>query len=295
MLDRIKGPDGTVTESLGGPPCYCGFTSRQFGFEVALATRVGKDIPPEFVRLLDQNKITIQQSQMTEDQSTTKFTIILEGHARKIVLQSKCAPVTSEEIQKMKVDCWLVSPVADEIPAEVLAAIKQNGGCRNFVMLDPQGYMRIIDRNGSVTLREKLELDLSGIRAIKVDQEELAALTAGLGGLEGMLALQSKGIEFVVSTSHQEIQLLHRRTQYWIKMRQLDAQDSTGAGDILSAAFCCAYMKERDPLWAICFGAGAVRAALETGQSGLAKVPSMSKIEENASYFYSSVGFRRLS
>jgi len=295
VVDTIKGSDGTVTESLGGPPCYCGLTSRQFGFEVALATRVGKDIPPEFIRLLDQNKMTIQQSQMTEDRSTTRFTIISDGHTRSMTLQSKCAPITSEEIRNMKVDCWLVSPVTDEIPLEVLGAIKENGGSRNFVMLDPQGYMRLIDRNGIVTLREKLELDLSGIRAIKVDQEELAALTGGLGDLEGMLALQSKGIEFVVSTSHQEIHLLHRSTQYWIKMRQLDVRDSTGAGDILSAAFCCAYMKEKDPLWALCFGAGAVRAALETGQSGLAKVPSMSKIEQNASYFYSSVGFRQLS
>ncbi|MGI0012637.1 MAG: PfkB family carbohydrate kinase, partial [Nitrososphaera sp.] len=286
VLDSIKGADGTVTESLGGPPCYCGLTSRRFGFEVALATRIGKDMPVEFLRILDQNKITILQSQVLPDRPTTRFTITAEGHMRNMVLQSKCAPVTSEEIRNMKVDCWLASPVADEVPADVLGSIKQNGGGRNFVMLDPQGYMRRVDQNGVVLLRERLELELSGIRAIKVDQEEMAALTGGLGGLEGMLALQSKGVEFVVSTSHEEIHLLHGKTQYRIKMRQLDARDSTGAGDILSAAFCCAYMKERDPLWALCFGAGAVRAALETGQAGLAKIPSMSRIEESASYFY---------
>ncbi|MGI0025382.1 MAG: hypothetical protein ACREA4_09590, partial [Nitrososphaera sp.] len=127
VLDSIKGADGTVTESLGGPPCYCGLTSRRFGFEVALATRIGKDMPVEFLRILDQNKITILQSQVLPDRPTTRFTITAEGHTRNMVLQSKCAPVTSEEIRNMKVDCWLASPVADEVPADVLGSIKQNG------------------------------------------------------------------------------------------------------------------------------------------------------------------------
>jgi len=75
-------------------------------------------------------------------------------------------------------------------------------------------------------------------------------------------------------------------------MRDIVTPDSTGAGDILSAAFSCIYVKEKDPLWAICFGAGAVRAALETRGIGLAKIPQMSKIEQSASYFYNTVGFQ---
>jgi sugar/nucleoside kinase (ribokinase family) len=78
-------------------------------------------------------------------------------------------------------------------------------------------------------------------------------------------------------------------------VQEIDTLDSTGIGDILCASFSCAYLKERDPIWAICFGAGAVKAALETRQIGLAKIPFMSKIEQNASYFYNSIGFQPLS
>jgi sugar/nucleoside kinase (ribokinase family) len=195
----------------------------------------------------------------------------------------------------MNVDCWLASPVADEIPSEVLAAIKQDGGSKNFCMLDPQGYMRSIDGNGLVTMKDRLDIDLSGIRAIKVDEDEMRALAGGIDGLEGMKVLQSRGIEFVVATVHREIHLLHEKTHYWAKMKEMDAPDSTGTGDILSAAFCCSFVKEKDPLWALCFGAGAVRATLESGQSGLDKVPSIGKIEENASYFYNTIGFKQLS
>jgi sugar/nucleoside kinase (ribokinase family) len=294
VLDTIKGADGSIAESIGGPPCYCGITSRRFGFDISLATRVGKDFPQEMHEVLRNIDIIISDRQVAEA-PTTRFSLASEGGSRRLVLSSKCDPLTAGEIRDMKVDCWLASPVIDEVPPDVLAAIKQNRGKKDFLMLDPQGYMRQIGSDGQVTLRDRLDLDLSDITAIKVDSDEMSALTGGLKGLEGMQHLQSKGIRFVVSTEHRIIRLLHEKTHYWIKMQDVDTPDSTGAGDILCAAFCCAYLKEKDPLWAICFGAGAVREALETRELGLAKIPQMSKIEQSASYFYNTVGFQRLS
>jgi sugar/nucleoside kinase (ribokinase family) len=45
--------------------------------------------------------------------------------------------------------------------------------------------------------------------------------------------------------------------QYQIKLGHIDARDSTGLGDILTAAFTCAYLREKDPkmvymLWGWC-------------------------------------------
>jgi len=294
VLDTIKSADGSVVESIGGPPCYCGITGRRFGFDVSLATRVGRDFPQEMHRTLRDNDLIVSDRQAA-GAPTTRFSLISEGESRKLVLSSKCDPLAAGEIKDMKVDCWIASPVIDEVPEDVLAAIKQHRGKRDFVMLDPQGYMRTVGSDGQVILKDQLDLDLSGITAIKVDSQEMSALTGGLQGLEGMQRLKSKGVRFVVSTEHRVIHLLYEKTHYWIKLRDIDTPDSTGAGDILCAAFCCAYLKEKDPLWAICFGAGAVRAALETGQVGLAKIPAMSKIEQSASYFYNTLGFQQLS
>lgn len=298
VLDTIKSADGSLTESVGGPPCYCGMTGRRFGFDIRLATRVGSDFPQETRKVLRDNDLILSDRQVSSSAPTTRFSLISESESRRLVLSAKCDPLTVDEIKDMKVDCWLASPVIDEVPPDVLAAIKQSRGRKDFVMLDPQGYMRIVTAAGSdgqVTLKDRLDLDLSGITAIKVDSQEMSALTGGLQGLEGMQALQSRGIRFVVSTEHRVIHLLYEKTHYWIKMRDVDTPDSTGAGDILCAAFTCSFLKEKDPLWAICFGAGAVRAALETRKVGLAKVPSMSKIEQSASYFYNTVGFQQLS
>jgi sugar/nucleoside kinase (ribokinase family) len=294
VLDNIKSNNGTTTESIGGPPCYCGITSRRFGFDVSLATKVGNDLPKHLHNMLQKNDITLGDGQLV-DAPTTKFQIIAHGYSRQLLLIDKCKPLTIEDIQDMKVDCWLASPVIDELPQDVLTAIKQNRGKKNFVMLDPQGYLRLVDSEGYITLKESLELDLSGINAIKVDSEEMSALTGGLQGLAGMEALQSRGIEFVVYTEYRTFHLLHKKTHYWLSVKDIDTMDSTGVGDILCASFSCAYLKEKDPIWAICFGAGAVKAALETRQVGLTKIPSISNIEENASYFYNGLRFQRLS
>ena len=293
VIDTIMSADGRVTESIGGPPCYCGITSRRFGFDIGLVTRVGRDFQQEMHNMLRNNDIILSERQVS-NAPTTRFSIIPEGDSRRLVLNAKCDPLTIDEIKDMKVDCWLTSPVIDEIRPEVIAAIKENRGKKDFVMLDPQGYVRTVDSEGHVTLKDRLDLNLHGITALKVDSQEISALT-GMHGLEGMQALQSRGIKFVVSTEHHIIHLLYEKTHYWIKMPAIDTTDSTGVGDILCAAFTCAYLKEKDPLWAICFGVGAVRAALETRLVGLAKIPQMSKIEQSASYFYNTVGFEQLS
>lgn len=294
MLDTIKSTDGRVTVSVGGPACYCGITSRRFGFDVSLVTRVGNDFPEELLDMLQENDVMLKDN-MKVHAPTTKFQIHSQGDSRQLLLGDKCKPISVKDIEDMKVDCWLASPVIDELPQDVLAAIKKNRGKKNFVMLDPQGYLRLVDHKGYVTLKGSLELDLSGIDAIKVDNHEMAALTGGLQGLGGMEALQSNGIEFVIYTEQRAIHLLHKKMHYWLSMHDIDTVDSTGVGDILCASFSCAYLKEKDPIWAISFGAGAVKAALETRQIGLAKIPSTSKIEQTASYFYNAIGFQSLS
>ncbi len=294
VLDRLKMNDGRMYESIGGPPCYCGITSRRFGFDVSLVTKTGRDLPGELYYMLQKNNIMLSDSVLV-DSPTTKFLIISHGNSRDLKLQGKCEPITIEDIQKTKADCWLVSPVIDELSQDVLVEIKHNRGKKNFVMLDPQGYLRMIDDQGWIVIRDELDIDLSGIDAIKVDNQEMAALTGGLRGLAGMHALNSRGVEFVIYTEDRIIHMLHNQTHYWLEMQEIDTIDSTGVGDILSASFSCAYIKEKDPIWAICFGVGAVKAALETRQIGIAKIPSMRDIEETASYLYNAIGFQHLS
>jgi sugar/nucleoside kinase (ribokinase family) len=293
VIDSIHDIKGKITRSLGGPACYCGLTARQFEFEVILATKVGKDFCALYMDFLRDRGIAIKDYQITQ-YPTTKFELLLNKDSRDLFLLSKCLPLTEEDIQKIQADCWLVSPVIDEVPNNVLRAIVKDGGKRDFVMLDPQGYSRSVKSlSGPISLLDEVTLDLSGITALKADKQELAALTGGLDGFAAMKFLQSsKGIKFVIFTDQTFTHLLYNETHYWVKV-EVDTSDYTGAGDILSAAFCCSYLKEKDPLWAICFATGAVRAALETRLAGLDKIPPKSKIEQNAYYYYGTVSFQK--
>jgi hypothetical protein len=44
-----------------------------------------------------------------------------------------------------------------------------------------------------------------------------------------------------------------------------------------------------DFFWSLCYGAGAVKAALETQSIGIEKIPTKSQIDENVSYLFSRV------
>jgi sugar/nucleoside kinase (ribokinase family) len=293
-LDTIQDMKGRITESLGGPACYCSLTAREFKFKIELATKVGKDFSQDSRIMLHNNGINIKDTHIT-DSPTTRFRIILKKESRDLFLLSKCSPITIEDIKEIETDCWIVSPIIDEIPYSVLKEIVNDNDNVEFVMLDPQGYIRTTTPDGRISLLNDLKLDISGISAIKVDPQELSALTGGRKGIEGMQYLQvCKGVKFVLSTEYRIIRLLYDKMHYWIKLPEVDTAYSTGIGDILASAFCCAYLKEKDPVWAICFGAGAVRAALEANLEGLDKIPSKSNMEQSASYYYNTLSFQKI-
>lgn len=293
-LDTIQDMKGRITESLGGPACYCSLTARQFKFKVEIATKVGRDFSQDSRLMLRNNGIIIKDTHIT-DSPTTRFRIVLKKESRDLFLLSKSSPITIEDIKEIKTDCWIVSPVIDELPYSVVKEIVNDNNNVEFVMLDPQGYIRTTTSDGRISLLSDLKMDISGISAIKVDPQELSALAGGRKGIEGMQFLQvCKGVKFVISTEYRIVRLLYNKMHYWINLPDVDTPYSTGIGDILSSAFCCAYLKEKDPVWAICFGAGAVRAALETNLEGIDKIPSKSKMEQSASYYYNTLSFQKI-
>jgi sugar/nucleoside kinase (ribokinase family) len=296
VLDHIEDSLGnTIARSLGGPACYCSLTARKFNFSTVLVTKVGSDFSSENRQVLAASGIHIKQNQIVQNYPTTSFRIRLKEDERDLFLYSRCQQLGYEDFSGTDADCWIVSPVLDELPIKLIVDVIKNSKEIDFLLLDPQGYLRTVNSLGEVLITGISKLDFPMITAIKVNEKEQAELTHGLRGVEAMRSLQtSMRIRFVILTENYRIHLLYGDTHYWLNIPYIDTQDNTGAGDILSAAFTCSYLKEKDPLWAICFGGGAVRAALETKLLGLSKVPPKSKIENCATYYYNTVSFQTL-
>ena len=267
VLDSIRDKEGVVTERLGGPGCYSGLTARRFSFDVTVATKINTDFLM-YKRFLLNEGIRITDYPLNHHATTRhRLTLNSDKNTTRSLLFSKCGEIAIDDIREIETDCWLVSPVIDEVPENVLRSIILHGGKRDFVMVDPHGYTRKVNSSGEITPVDKLSLDLSGVSAIKADKTVLTLLTGGLEGVSAMQYLQDRiKIKFVISTEYRIIHLLYGGMHYWIQLKDIDSPDSTGVGDILCAAFCCAYVKENDPLWALSFGAGAVRLLSKQGR-----------------------------
>ena len=266
----------------GGPACYCSLTARILKFDVRLHTKFGSDFP--LVNYLTEQKIIFEDALSTKP--TTQFRLNLVNSERTLFLQNKCESINSVTLDT---DSVIISPLFDEISIELFEKIKKNA---NFVLLDPQGFLRRKNSENKIYL-EQADLNLSNISAIKVNQDELKYLT-GTSNVDGIKILQKKGIDSVILTDKQNISLLSKNRIYSITLPNLELNDTTGIGDIFCAAFCCTMLREKDILWALSFGGGAVQAALESKQIGLEKIPSKGAIESNAYYFYNTVKFKEI-
>ena len=266
----------------GGPGCYCSLTARALKFDVKLHTKFGSDFT--LADYLTKQKIVFEDA--FSNQPTTQFTLQLVNSERTLFLKSKC-----EEINNIVLDTdnLIISPLFDEISLELFEKIKKNA---NFVLLDPQGFLRRINTEDKIYL-EQTDLNLSNVSAIKVNQDELKCLT-GASNVDGIKILQKKGIDSVILTDKQNISLLSKNRIYSITLPNLELNDTTGIGDIFCAAFCCTMLREKDILWALSFGGGAVQAALESKQIGLEKIPPKGAIESNAYYFYNTIKFKSI-
>jgi len=273
--------DGNNYEQIGGAACYCGITARQFKFDVDLFTKFGSDFPKQY---LTEHKINFTNSE--SEKNTTKFAISITGSDRTLKLENECDPI---DYSGISADGHIVSPIYHEISEDIFKKIKDDS---NFLFVDPQGFVRRKDSQNNIFLKNT-DLDLSEINAIKVNPDEAQYLVTGTHD-EMMLALQKKGIEYVLLANKTDVSLLVKDKVYSITLPNSQIHDTTGVGDIFCTAFICTMLKEKDFLWALSFAGGAAQAALESKNVGLQKIPHRGTIQNNASYFYNLVKFRNL-
>ena len=266
----------------GGPGCYCSLTARSLKFDVKLHTKFGSDFT--LSDYLTEKKIDFQNSLSNEP--TTQFILQIVNSERTLFLKNKCEAIDNIVLDT---DSVIISPLFDEISLDLFEKVTNDA---SFVLLDPQGFLRRIDSENKIYL-EHTDLNLSNVSAIKVNSDELNALTND-SNLDGIKILQKKGIDNVILTDKQNISLLSGNKIYSIALPDIELNDTTGIGDIFSAAFCCTMLKEKDILWALSFAGGAAQAALESGKIGLEKIPSKGAIESNAYYFYNTVRFKEI-
>ena len=294
VKDKIILDNEQITYSLGGPPCYCGLIAKQFGAKVRLITKFGVDFSNDDLLFFKNYGFEISNSSLSQS-PTTKFMLKIYDSNRELYLLDKCDSILVSDLKQINTDCWIISPVLDEIPYPVLEYLIEHNDDNDFLMLDPQGYTRKLDTNNKILINKNLDsLFFKNIDAIKIDPQELYCFTGGYD-INALIKLKLKNnMDYAIYSEYKRIHMLNQDKHYWLNINKVNTSDSTGAGDILSSAFTCAFVKERDPLWAFSFGVGAVMASLKTKKMGIEKIPRMKYIEENASYNYNLIKYESL-
>ena len=176
-------------DAPGGPASYCSITAKKQKHDVNLYTKFGANYPLE--EFFNENKINMHDALSSKD--TTKFRIELNNSDRKLFVENMCDNIDFIENND---DGTIISPVFDEISLDTYSQIKNSD---NFTFLDPQGFLREKNSDNEVSLK-RTSLDLANIDAIKMNPDELFALT-GLSGHDGIKQLQKLGIEYVIHLS----------------------------------------------------------------------------------------------
>lgn len=281
---------GDAEETAGGSACYCGMTAAKFGFDAELHTRYGPDFPAAVLDGAGGRARPLPGASVGSP--TTRFSIEVADGGASRTLSMRCA---CDEIpfEASDADGTVVSPLAGEVSGRTLGlVIGAAAAAGRPVLVDVQGFVRQAAPGGGPVSLGPSGVGLSGASAVKAGGGELECVSGGASGEEGMLAVQRAGAERVLHSDGGAVRMLSGDRMYSLSLPLRSARDTTGAGDILAAAFLCTLIRERDDLWALCFGAGAAQAALESARMGLGKVPERRKAESNASYFYNTVKFK---
>jgi len=272
--------DGIEVVTVGGPICYSGLMVKHCMHDLIPITKVGNDFLSMNVREVDY---ILSSKNALSDKPTTRFRLVIDSsNARRLFLLKRCEDISYDDVAmsiRNGLDACIVSPVINEISIDIIRLIASTSG---FTILDPQGLVRRVMDDGSIVITSSmLDVGSLSIDALKVDHSEAYALTS-LYGLDALNRL-SNSCGIAILTIDNNVLMNHNGNVYRLTLDMVDNSiDSTGVGDIFTAAYTLAYIEDRDALWALCYAASASYIALTSNRFGIYKVPYADDVERYA-------------
>ena len=258
-IDRIITDQGERVQ-LGGPPTYVSLVTQKLSKSVSTVTKVGGDIPDDFVSQLEGLGIDIE-GMIIEGAETTRFTLDYRGAERRLSVGSVCEEIGPENLVGLH-EVVLLTPIVGEIPTSVLSNIESD-----VIALDPQGFVREIRPDG--TIYPKHWFDESLMRRLtiyKSSENELRLVTGNLDAMKGLQKVIGIGAEVAIATRGVEGSLLVvREGRYKVPALSVgEVLDATGAGDAFIGGFFSEYLDGEDPSWCASLGAAMASCVVET-------------------------------
>jgi sugar/nucleoside kinase (ribokinase family) len=269
-------PWGTIENVLGGAPTYAGLMFVALKKAVGIVSKVGRDFPERFPPIYGKLGLDTEGILVTGEHTTTFENVYDEAGNRKQVCKHVAPTISPDDVPRSYRDAksFYVSPIAGEVTADLLKAVKRG---TNVVMLDPQGLLRRVNRNGAVKVEPRSDLEdfLRYVDIVKIGREEARAFRGD--AMEILEGLRRMGPHIAILTRGEGASaILSDEGFYEVKSLRVEARDLTGAGDVFGAAFLARYLDTRDVLQSAKFATAA--AGLKIRYKGPTGFPSEEEI-----------------
>jgi sugar/nucleoside kinase (ribokinase family) len=277
VLDCLRLKGRTQNSRQGGPCIYAGLAAKSLDGQVIVLSKVGRDFGSR--RLIHLRKLGISTSHIVvTDSSTTRFRINYREGDRSMCVTSICDPISNEDIQTLPSSSAIhIGPVLNEVPHSLAMRLTE---CNSEVGLDPQGYLRKLDSNGTVRVRKWRDRSLlKKITVLKVSESELPQV---VGTRVSIKKLSKLGSEIVLLTKGAQGTIVWSRDNgmFNVPAHPTHVRNPTGAGDALLGAFLITWVRTGDLLWAAAVGSSI--ASFVVAQTKLGHFGTRKQIENRA-------------
>ncbi len=257
-IDEIIDHNGERTQ-LGGPPTYISVAFGVLGDDIHPITKIGEDMPRDFLHRLDELGINAQRI-VADGAETTRFVLDYTKANRGLGVESVCEEIGPDSIVDLP-DAALITPIIGELSKDATDAIHSD-----VLALDPQGFLRSPQEDGSIKLRPWRDSELIGrLSLMKASKEELSLITGEAEPRKGLQRIIKLGASVAVATLGREGSIVSAGGRPLnVPAYKSDSLDLTGAGDVFLGAFMSEYLEGEDPAWCACMGSAMASLIVET-------------------------------
>ena len=251
--------EGRRYESMGGVVCYAGLAARALGARVRIFSKVGRDFPESYLRILRAAGIDVSHVE-ADAPHTTRFQLDYSGDERVVRVPSWAGGLELNPEHHIEADAVYLGPVAWEFDLE---SVKRFSAVLEKVALDPQGLMRVPDEVGLIRLKQ-VDLTLPNLWILRVSREEAETLSGRVSPDQILERLRAFNAKITILTLGRLGSLIACGSKkFKVPSYETRVEDPTGAGDVFGGAFIVELLESRDARWAAAMGSAMASISVE--------------------------------
>lgn len=258
---------------LGGCTSYSSLVARQLGLEVAVLTSVGDNF--EFLDTFTSKGIHFFNKKSLK---TTVFENIYQGNLRTQYIHARAETLFAEDVPQDWRNATIVQLglIADEVDFSIFKVFPNV-----LIGATIQGWLRKWDHTGKVSPKA---MDWSKLAAADV----VIMSDADIEGFENAIPTIASYVDVLVITQGANGAAVYNKSiEHHFPSYPVNEVDSTGAGDVFTAAFLVKYAQTRDI--ALATGYAHAAASFIVEGIGINNLPSLHQIEERFTQYQSLI------